>query len=237
MGRAFECRRRAKEARWDTMSRVFPKLAKSITMAAKNGGPDPSANAPLRLAIATAKGQNLPKDKIDAAIKRAAGKDAADIVEVAYEGKGPHGSLFYIECATDNTNRSVVNMKTIFNKNGGQIVNSGQLDFMFTRKAVVEFDLTPNLNPEEIELELIDAGLEELEVDDDGVARAIGESASFSNLTHAIETLGIPVKKAGLQRLPTQPVELTEEQMAEVEAILEKIEDDDDVQSVYTNLA
>jgi len=237
MGRAFECRRRAKEARWDTMSRVFPKLAKSITMAAKNGGPDPAANAPLRLAISTAKAQNLPKDKIDAAIKRAAGKDAADIVEVAYEGKGPHGSLFYIECATDNTNRSVVNMKTIFNKNGGQIVNSGQLDFMFTRKAVVEFELTPALNPEEIELELIDAGLEELEVDDDGIARAIGESASFSSLTHAIEGLGIPVKKAGLQRLPTQPVELTEEQMAEVEAILEKIEDDDDVQSVYTNLA
>lgn len=236
MGRAFECRRRAKEARWDTMSRVFPKLAKSITMAAKNGGPDPAANAPLRLAIANAKGQNLPKDKIEAAIKRAAGKDAADIVEVAYEGKGPHGSLFYIECATDNTNRSVVNMKTIFNKNGGQIVNSGQLDFMFTRKAVVEFEATPEINLEELELELIDAGLEELEVED-GIARAIGEYASFSSLTAGFEKLGIPVKKAGLERIPTQPIELTEEQMTEVEAILEKIEEDDDVQVVFTNLA
>lgn len=236
MGRAFECRRRAKEARWDTMSRVFPKLAKAITMAAKNGGPEPAANAPLRLAIANAKGQNLPKDKIDAAIKRAAGKDAADIVEVAYEAKGPHGSLFYIECATDNTNRSVVNMKTIFNKNGGQVVNSGQLDFMFTRKSVVEFEVTPQTNLEELELELIDAGLEELEVED-GIARAIGEYASFSSLTAGFEKLGIPVKKAGLERIPTQPIDLTEEQMAEVEVILEKIEEDDDVQVVFTNLA
>ncbi len=236
MGRAFECRRRAKEARWDKMSKVFPKLAKSITLAAKNGGPDPDMNPSLRLAIANAKAENLPKDKIDAAIKRAAGKDAADIVEVSYEGKGPHGSLFWIECATDNTNRSVVNMKTIFNKNGGQIVNSGQLDFMFTRKAVVEFEVTPDMSVEEIELELIDAGLEELEVED-GIARAIGDYASFSSLTAAVEKLGITTKKAGLERIPTQPIELTEEQMAEVEVILEKIEDDDDVQVVFTNLA
>jgi len=235
MGRAFECRRRAKEARWDTMSRVFPKLAKSITMAAKNGGPDPAANAPLRLAIANAKAQNLQKDRIDAAIKRAAGKDAADIVEVAYEGKGPHGSLFYIECATDNTNRSVVNMKTIFNKNGGQIVNSGQLDFMFTRKSVIEFELTPEMSLEEIELELIDAGLEELE-EEDGIVRAIGEYGSFSSLAAGIEKLGIPTKKAILERIPTQPIHLTEEQMAEVEVILEKVEEDDDVQVVFTNL-
>ena len=189
------------------MSRVFPKLAKAITMAAKNGGPDPAANAPLRLAIANAKGQNLQKDRIDAAIKRAAGKDAADIVEVVYEGKGPHGSLFYIECATDNTNRSVVNMKTIFNKNGGQIVNSGQLDFMFTRKAVVEFEMTPEMSAEEIELELIDAGLEELEVED-GIGRAIADYHDFASLTAGFEKLGITPKKAALERIPTQPIEL-----------------------------
>ncbi len=236
MGRAFECRRRAKEARWDLMSKVFPKLAKAITMAAKNGGPDPAANAPLRLAIANAKAQNLPKDKIEAAIKRASGKDAADIVEVSYEGKGPHGSLFFIECATDNTNRSVVNMKTIFNKNGGQIVNSGQLDFMFTRKAVVEFEPAPEMNLEEIELELIDAGLEELEIED-GIARAVADYTAFASLTAGFEKLGIATKKAGLERIPTQPVELTEDQMTEVEALLEKIEDDDDVQAVFTNLA
>jgi YebC/PmpR family DNA-binding regulatory protein len=236
MGRAFECRRRAKEARWDTMSRVFPKLSKAITMAAKNGGPDPAGNAPLRMAIINAKAQNLPKDKIEAAIKRASGHDGADIVEVYYEGKGPHGSLFYIECATDNTNRSVVNLKTIFNKNGGQIVQSGQLDFMFTRKAVVEFDVTPQMNLEEIELTLIDSGLEELNVED-GLARAIGAYSDFASLTQGIEALGIATKKAGLERIPTTPIELTDEQMAEVELILDKVEDDDDVQVVFTNIA
>jgi len=235
MGRAFECRRRAKEARWDKMSKVFPKLAKSITLAAKNGGPDPDANAPLRLAINNAKAENLPKDKIDAAIKRASGSDAADIVEVNYEGKGPHGSLFYIECATDNTNRSVGNLKTIFNKNGEKMVNSGQLDFMFTRKAVLEFEVTDAINLEEVELELIDCGLEELDVED-GVARAIGDYTEFANLTGGIEKLEIPVKKASLERIPTQPVEMTDEQMEEVEALLEKIEDDDDVQVVFTNI-
>jgi YebC/PmpR family DNA-binding regulatory protein len=231
MGRAFECRRRAKESRWATMSKVFPKLAKSITLAAKNGGPDPESNAPLRVAINNAKAQNLSRDNIEAAIKRAAGKDASEISEVSYEGKGPHGSLFYIECATDNTNRSVTNLKTIFNKNGGQLVNSGQLDFMFARKTVIEFPVPTDRNLEEIELELIDADVEE------GTVSVIGDYSSFSSLSAAVEALGITPTKAGLQRLPTQPIELTEEQMEEVEAILEKIEDDDDVQAVFTNLA
>jgi YebC/PmpR family DNA-binding regulatory protein len=235
MGRAFECRRRAKEARWDKMSKVFPRLAKSITLAAKNGGPDPDMNPALRLAITTAKAENLPKDKIDAAIKRASGSDAVDIVENSYEGKGPHGSLFYIECATDNSNRTVGNLKTIFSKNGGQIVNSGQLDFMFNRKAVIEFEVTDEVNLEEVELELIDYGLEELEVED-GVARAIGGYSDFANLSNGIEKLGIAVTRAGLERIPTQPVELTEAQMEEVESLLEKVEDDDDVQKVFTNI-
>jgi YebC/PmpR family DNA-binding regulatory protein len=236
MGRAFECRRRAKEARWDKMSKVFPRLARSITLAAKDGGPEPESNAKLRLAIANAKAQNLPKDNIEAAIKRAAGKDAAEIVEVNYEGKGPHGSLFFIECATDNSNRSITNLRTIFNKNGGQLVQSGSLDFLFNRRAVVEFPVPAGTDPDEIELALIDAGLEEFEVDD-GVARAIGGCTSFAALTHAVEALGIQTTKAGLERLPTSPVELTDEQMAEVEKLLEKIEDDDDVQQVFTNIA
>lgn len=218
------------------MSKVFPKLAKSITMAAKNGGPDPESNAPLRVAINNAKAQNLSRENIENAIKRAAGKDAADISEVTYEGKGPHGSLFFIECATDNSNRSIGNLKIIFNKNGGQLVNSGQLDFMFNRKSVIEFPVPEGKNLEEIELELIDAGLEELSVDE-GVVSVIGEYSSFANLTHAVEALGIVPTKSSLQRLPTQPIELTEEQMEEVEAILDKIEDDDDVQAVFTNLA
>lgn len=218
------------------MSKVFPKLAKSITMAAKNGGPDPESNAPLRVAINNAKAQNLSKENIENAIKRAAGKDAADISEITYEGKGPHGSLFIVECATDNSNRSVGNLKIIFNKNGGQMVSAGQLDFMFSRKSVVEFPVPIGRDLDELELELIDAGLEELSVDG-GMVSIIGEYASFAKLTQAVEALGIIPTKSSLQRLPTQPIELTEAQMEEVEAILDKIEDDDDVQAVFTNLA
>jgi len=218
------------------MSKVFPKLAKSITLAAKNGGPDPESNAPLRVAINNAKAQNLSRENIEAAIKRAAGKDGADITEVSYEGKGPHGSLFFIECATDNSNRSVVNLKTIFNKNNGQILNSGSLDFMFSRKTVIEFPVPESANLEEIELELIDAGLEEMQVEE-GIVSVIGEYSAFASLCHAVEQLGIPVPKAGLKRLPTQPIELTEEQMEDVEKILDRIEEDDDVQAVFTNIA
>ncbi len=218
------------------MSKVFPKLAKSITMAAKNGGPDPESNAPLRVAINNAKAQNLSRDNIEAAIKRAAGKDAADITEVTYEGKGPHGSLFFVECATDNSNRTVGNLKIIFNKNGGQLVNSGQLDFMFSRKSAIEFPVPADRDIEELELELIDAGLEELSVDE-GVVTVIGEYSAFASLTQAVEALGIVPTKSSLQRLPTQPIDLTESQMEEVEAILDKIEDDDDVQAVFTNLS
>jgi YebC/PmpR family DNA-binding regulatory protein len=236
MGRHFECRRRAKESRWASMSKVFPKLAKSITLAAKNGGPDPDSNAPLRVAINNAKAQNFSKENVEAAIKRASGKDASEITEMSYEGKGPHGSLIYVECATDNGNRTVGNLKIIFNKNGGQLVNSGQLDFMFNRKTVIEFPVPADKDLEELELELIDAGLEELDVEE-GVVSLIGEYSSFASLSAAVEALGITPTKASLQRLPTQPIELTEEQMEEVEKILDLIEDDDDVQAVFTNLA
>lgn len=236
MGRAFECRRRAKESRWATMSKIFPKLAKSITLAAKDGGPDPETNARLRVAIANAKAQNLSRENIDAAIKRAAGKDASEIVEITYEGKGPHGSQFFIEVATDNTNRSVTNIKTIFNKNGGQLLNSGSLDFMFSRKTVIEFPVPEGRNLEELELELIDGGLEELHVDD-GVVTVIGDYTAFAQLSQAVADQGIAATKAGLQRLPNQPIELTEEQLVEVEVIVDKLEDDDDVQAVFTNLA
>lgn len=218
------------------MSKVFPKLAKSITLAAKNGGPDPESNAPLRVAINNAKAQNLSRENIEAAIKRAAGKDAADITEVTYEGKGPHGSLFFIEVATDNSNRSVTNLKTIFNKNGGQLVNSGSLDFMFSRKSVFEFPVPADKNLEDIELDLIDAGLEEMHVEE-GVVSVIGDYSAFAQLAQAVEALGIPASKSGLQRLPNQAIELTESQMGDVEIIVDKLEDDDDVQAVFTNLA
>ena len=164
------------------------------------------------------------------------GKDAADISEVTYEGKGPHGSLFVVECATDNSNRTIGNLKIIFNKNGGQLVNGGQLDFMFNRKSVIEFPVPAGRDLEELELELIDAGLEELSADD-GVVSVIGEYGAFASLSQAVEAAGIVPTKCSLQRLPTQPVELTEEQMEEIEVLLDKLEDDDDVQAVFTNLA
>ena len=218
------------------MSKVFPKLAKSITLAAKNGGPDPETNAPLRIAIANAKAKNMSRDNIDAAIKRAEGKDASEITEIAYEGKGPHGSQFIVECATDNTNRSVTNIKTIFSKNDAQILNTGSLDFMFSRKAVIEFALPKGKDMEEVEFMLIDHGLEELSVDDDFVT-CIGDYTAFAQLSQAVVDLGIHSAKSTLQRVPNQPVELSDEQIEAVEVIVDKLEDDDDVQAVYTNLA
>ncbi len=186
------------------MSKTFPKIGKAITMAAKEGGNDPVNNSKLRLAIQLAKAANMPKDNVDAAIKRASGKDAADIKEINYEGKGPHGVMIFVECATDNTNRSIANIKTYFNKNGGQILPSGALEFLFKRKTVVEFEVTPSMNMEEIELGLMDAGLEELEVDN-GVAYAYGDFTDFGTLTAGVEALGIEIKKASLQRIPGNP--------------------------------
>ena len=235
MGRAFEYRRAAKEKRWGNMSRIFPKLAKQITIAAKEGGPDPEMNPKLRLAIQTAKAQNMPKDNIASAIKRASGKDAADNVEVSFEGKGPHGALIFVECATDNNNRTVANVRSYFNKAGGELLKTGSLEFMFDRKAVFEFDRTDDMDLEELELELIDAGLEELD-ENEGTVYVYGDYTSFGSLQHALEERGIEVKKASLQRIPNNPQHFTEEQMEEVEKLIDRLEDDDDVQAVYTNI-
>lgn len=236
MGRAFEYRRAAKEKRWDKMSKLFPKLGKAITMAAKEGGSDPDMNAALRTAIKNAKAQNMPKDNIDAAIKRATSKDAEAYTEVNYEGKGPHGVLVYVECATDNPTRTVANVKSYFNKAGGGVVPNGSLEFMFSRKAVFEFTKTDAIDVEELELELIDAGLEEIEVNEDKVF-VYGDYTSFGSLSSALEGLNIDVEKSTLQRIPTSPVEFTEEQLVDIEKMLDKIEDDDDIQQVFTNIA
>jgi len=234
MGRAFEYRRAAKEARWDKMSKVFPKLAKAITVAAKEGGTEPDMNPKLRAAIAAAKAQNMPKDNIDAAIKRANGKDSADIKTIFYDGKGAHGVQIIVECATDNPTRTVANVKAIFSKNGGEILPSGSLNFMFTRKSVFELDM-PAKELDEIELELIDFGLTEIE-EEDGVLYIYGDYASFGTLSEGIEKLGLEAKKASLQYIANSPVSLDEEQMNELEKLLDKLEEDDDVQAVYTNI-
>jgi YebC/PmpR family DNA-binding regulatory protein len=236
MGRAYEYRRASKEKRWDKMSKLFPKLGKIITIAAKEGGADPDLNAKLRTAILNAKSQNMPKDNIEAAIKRAAGKDTESFSEICYEGKGPHGVLVFVECATDNNTRTVANIKSYFNKLGGGLVPTGSLEFMFSRRAVFEFDLPEDKNIEEIELELIEHGLEEIEKYDDTVY-IYGDYTNFGSLSHALESLGIEAKKASLKRIASNPVEFSEEQLAEIEKLTDRIEDDDDVQAVYTNIA
>lgn len=236
MGRAFEYRRAAKEKRWDKMSKIFPRLGKTITIAAKAGGPDPDTNAALRTAILNAKAQNMPKANIEAAIKRASGKDAENYDEINYEGKGPHGVLIFVECATDNNTRTVANIKNYFSKSGGQLSPTGSLEFMFTRKAVFKFEKPANLEIDDMELELIDAGLEDIE-EHEGEYFAFGDFTSFGALSAAFEKLKVNVTSATLKRYPNNPVEFTDEQLVDIEKLIDRIEDDDDVQAVYTNIA
>ncbi len=245
MGRAFEYRKAAKMKRWGTMSRLFPKLGKVITMAAKEGGsPDPEMNAKLRTAILNAKAQNMPKDNIEAAIKRAFNKDAADIKEITYDVKAPYGVQMIVECATDNGTRTVANVKAILNRNHAEMLTSGSLNFMFTRKAVFVIDKTEDMDVEELELDLIDYGLEEIEEDvepqengeDKPILRIYGDYTAFGDLSKAFEERGIEPKKSTLEYIANTPVELNEEQLEEVEALIDKLEEDDDVQNVYTNI-
>ncbi|ABK81969.1 YebC/PmpR family DNA-binding transcriptional regulator [Campylobacter fetus] len=234
MGRAFEYRRASKEARWDKMSKLFPKLSKAITVAAKEGGIDPDMNPKLRTAIATAKAQNMPKDNIDAAIKRANGKDSSDIKTIFYDGKAAHGVQIIVETATDNPTRTVANVKSIFSKNGGEMLPSGSLNFMFSRKAIFEV-VKPSGDIEELELELIDAGLTDIE-ENDGTLTIYGDYTSFGTLSEGIEKMGLEVKKGSLQFIPNSTVNLDESAIGELERLLDKLEDDDDVQAVYTNI-
>jgi len=236
MGRAFEYRKAAKMKRWGNMSRVFPKLAKAIEKAAKEGGGEPDMNPKLRTAILNAKSENMPKDNIAAAIKRASGKDAKDMLEVNFEGKGPNGSLIFVECLTDNNTRSVANIKNIINRNNGELMNKGALDFMFSRKAIFEFEMTDEMDVEELELELIDAGLEEIEAED-GICIIHTDYTDFGNMTHALEEMGVELKKATLEHIANTQIELTEEQEEILRPMLEKLDEDEDVQAVYTNFS
>ena len=245
MGRAFEYRKAAKMKRWGTMSRLFPKLGKIITMAAKEGGsPDPDMNAKLRTAILNAKAQNMPKDNIEAAIKRAFNKDAADIKEITYDVKAPYGVQMIVECATDNGTRTVANVKAILRKHNAEMLTSGSLNYMFTRKSVFIIDKTDDMDVEELELELIDYGLEEIEEDvepqengeDKPILRIYGEFTSFGELSKAFEERGIEPKKSTLEYIANTPIDLSDEQLEEIEELIEKLEEDDDVQTVYTNI-
>ena len=237
MGRAFEYRRASKEKRWDKMSKLFPKLGKAISIAVKEGGSgDPDMNSKLRTAIMAAKAQNMPKDNIEAAIKRALGKDGIQITEVNYEIKAPHGALFFVECATDNTTRTVANLKSYVNKFGGQMLTNNSLEFMFSRKAHFEVAKEGLGNLEELELELIDYGLESMEIEDK-IVHIYGDYTSFGSLANALEKINANVKKAALERIANNTVEFSEEQLVDIEKLLDRIEDDDDVQAVFTNIA
>lgn len=237
MGRAFEYRRASKEKRWDKMSKLFPKLGKAISIAVKEGGSgDPDMNSKLRTAIMAAKAQNMPKDNIEAAIKRALGKDGIQITEVNYEIKAPHGALFFVECATDNTTRTVANLKSYVNKFGGQMLTNNSLEFMFSRKAHFEVAKEGLGNLEELELEFIDYGLESMEIEDE-IVHIYGDYTSFGSLANALEKMNADVKKAALERIANNPVEFSEEQLVDIEKLLDRIEDDDDVQAVFTNIA
>ena len=244
MGRAFEYRKAAKMKRWGAMSRIFPKLSKSITVAAKEGGSDPDMNPKLRIAITNAKAQNMPKDNIESAIKRASDKSMENIKEINYEAKAQYGVLLFIECASNNGTRTVADLKNIFKKNSAESLTNNSLDFMFTRKSIIVCDKSEDMDIEELELELIDYGLESIEEDKEPVVNeedkdiiiVSGDFASFGELNRVIEEKGIKINKAELQRIANSPIELNDEQMEEIDILIDKLEENEDVQSVYTNI-
>jgi len=240
MGRAFEFRKGRKMKRWDRMSKDFTRIGKEIVMAVKEGGPNPDSNARLRTAIQNGKGVNMPKDRVDAAIKRASGKDEKDYQEVVYEGYGPHGVAIVVETATDNPTRTVSNVRLYFNRNSGALGTAGSSDYTFTRKGVFKL-AAEGLDRDELELELIDAGAEDVyettEEDEHGAEHQymVIETAftDFGQMQKALDAKGANIVSATLQRVPNTTVSLTDEQAEEVEKLIDKLEEDEDVQAVY----
>lgn len=235
MGRIFEKRKHKMFARYDKMAKAFTRIGKDIAIAVKAGGPEPEYNPRLRQAIANAKGVNMPKDRVEAAIKRAVSKDTSNYEEVVYEGYGPYGVAILVETATDNPTRTVANVRMYFNRGGGQLGNSGSLTFIFDRKGVFRIEKANLPNYEDMELELIDHGLETMEVDEEQVV-IYTAFADFGKMQKALEEKHIAVKQSALERIPNSFAELSEEQTDEILELVEKIEEDDDVQAVYHNL-
>jgi YebC/PmpR family DNA-binding regulatory protein len=234
MGRAFEYRKARKFARWDKMARIFPRIGKEITMATKAGGPNPETNPRLRVAMQNAKGANMPKDRVEAAIKRATDKDEKDYEEVIYEGYGPHGVAIVVETATNNPTRTVANVRHLFNKYGGSLGTSGSLSFLFERKGIFRIN-GEGLDLEELELELIDHGADDIQ-QEEGEIIVTAAFADFGTLQKALEKMNINVISSELQRIPVSFAELNEAQEEEVMKLIEFFEEDDDVQNVFYNL-
>ncbi len=235
MGRVFEKRKHTMFARFDRMAKAFTRIGKDIAMAVKNNGPLPENNPKLRAAMQNAKGVNMPKDRVEAAIKRASSKEEKDFQEVTYEGYAPHGVPIMIECATDNPTRTVANIRLIFSKNGGTMGNTGTVAFMFERKGVFKFD-PAKINVEEIELDLIDAGAEDIETNEDEIV-IYTKFTEFGHFQKFLETINLEAKSTELQYLPATTKELSEDEQDEVLKLVDALEADDDVQHVYHNLA
>lgn len=245
MGRAFEYRKARKLKRWGNMARVFTKLGKEITIATKAGGPDPDTNPRLRVLMQQAKKENMPKDNVERAIKKATSKDFTDYKEMNYEGYGPHGIAIFVETATDNTTRTVANIRSYFTKHGGSLGTSGSLEFLFEHKCVFKIAPKEGVELEDLELELIDYGVDEVvfeEADEDepnSTASIVlyGDFQSYSAIQKYLEENGFEIFSAEFERIPNDVKELNEEQKAAVQKLLDKIEEDEDVQNVFHNMA
>ena len=236
MGRAFEYRKATKLKRWGNMARVFTRVGKQIAIAVKAGGPDPENNPHLRAVIATAKRENMPKDNVERAIKNAMGKDQKDYKEMNYEGYGPFGIAVFVETATDNTTRTVANVRSVFNKFGGSLGTSGSLDFIFSWKSMFTITKKEGVDMDELILELIDYGVEDEYDEEDEEVTIYGDPKSFAQIQKYLEENGFEVKGAEFTRIPNDEKELTEEQRATIDKMGERLEEDEDVQNVYTNM-
>ncbi len=235
MGRIFEVRKHTMFARFAKMSKQFARVSKEVFMAVKAGGPNPDTNPRLRAAMQNAKSCNMPKDRVEAAIKKASGKDEKDLETLIYEGYGPHGVAILVETATDNHTRTVANIRSYFNKFGGSLGTRGSIDYLFEHKCNFRIRKTADIDPEMLELELIDAGCEELSVDGDELI-IYAPFDCFGSLQHYFETHSMEIISSGFDRIPTVTKKLTPEQAEELNKLLDKIEDDEDVQNVYSNI-
>ncbi len=235
MGRAFEYRKARKMKRWGNMARVFTRLGKDIEIAVKAGGPDPDVNSKLRLLIQNARSENMPKENVERAIKRAVSKDSADYKEVVYEGYGPHGIAVVVETATDNPTRTVGNIRSYFTRNGGSLGTTGMLDFMFERKCSFKVAMKEGVEIEELELELIDFGVEEV-FTDEGEIHIYADFQSFGPIQKYLEENHFDIKTFAFERIPNDTKTLTPEEQADVDKMLERMEDDDDVTNVFHNM-
>jgi YebC/PmpR family DNA-binding regulatory protein len=238
MGRAFEYRKATKLKRWGHMARTFTKIGKQITIAVKAGGPDPENNPHLRAIMQNAKRENMPLDNVKRAIKNAMGKDQSDFKEVTYEGYGPHGVAVFVDAATDNTTRTVANVRAIFNKFNGNLGTMGSLSFLFDHKCVFTFKKKDDLSMDDLILELIDYGVDD-EFDEDeeeGEITIYGDPKSFSEIQKYLEEQGFEVTGAEFTRIPNDLKEVTAEERESINKMVDLLEDDDDVQNVYTNM-